>query len=310
MAVTQTKGEQILDGDVSRVDLNTSTSGKAVIRKVVGSTNVALSSTGADAGTGDVTLTVNQLDITSNVIKQTNLNPTINLKQTTSNAEWALRLGKNTGLSNAGFNLIDVLNNQIVFEVTQGGGGSDQPKFLIGDITGIDINPTSLGVFNTNPNIGTTVDIRGKTGAFIDNTIIELEGADYDSTGRSLFLGYQGSTYIGTYATMGLPAADCAIIRMQGENNLIYTLYAKPLVFGINNVEVARFSAGGNLLIKTTTDNTVDEVQVNGSILATQIKKSGGTSSQYLMADGSVSTGSGGGITLGKVEMLRLGAIF
>jgi hypothetical protein len=47
----------------------------------------------------------------------------------------------------------------------------------------------------------------------------------------------------------------------------------------------------GPLLIGTTTNNGTDKLQVSGSILATSIKKSGGLSSQYLMADGSTSTG-------------------
>lgn len=58
----------------------------------------------------------------------------------------------------------------------------------------------------------------------------------------------------------------------------------------VEDIERARFNSSGRLLLGTTTDNTVDMLQVNGSIVASAIKKSGGTSSQYLMADGSVST--------------------
>jgi uncharacterized protein YbaP (TraB family) len=46
----------------------------------------------------------------------------------------------------------------------------------------------------------------------------------------------------------------------------------------------------GTLLIGNTTDNGTDKVQISGSIIATTIKLSGGTSSQYLMADGTTST--------------------
>ena len=45
---------------------------------------------------------------------------------------------------------------------------------------------------------------------------------------------------------------------------------------------------GGRLLVATTTDNGVDKLQVNGSILGSSIKRSGGTSSQVLYADGGV----------------------
>lgn len=47
---------QIIDGAVTRSDLNTSTSGSAVIRKLVQGTGLSISSTGADSGTGDVTV--------------------------------------------------------------------------------------------------------------------------------------------------------------------------------------------------------------------------------------------------------------
>jgi len=64
------------------------------------------------------------------------------------------------------------------------------------------------------------------------------------------------------------------------------------LAFLVENSERGRVNSNGRLLWGTTTDNGVDLVQINGSLIASSIKKSGGTSSQYLMADGSVSTGS------------------
>jgi hypothetical protein len=56
MPVTGLRGRQIRDGDVLRADLNTSTSGSAVITKIIAGTNISISSTGVDAGTGDVTI--------------------------------------------------------------------------------------------------------------------------------------------------------------------------------------------------------------------------------------------------------------
>lgn len=58
----------------------------------------------------------------------------------------------------------------------------------------------------------------------------------------------------------------------------------------VEDIERARFNSAGRMLLGTTTDNTVDKLQIDGSLIATAIKKTGGTSSQYLMADGSVST--------------------
>jgi len=62
------------------------------------------------------------------------------------------------------------------------------------------------------------------------------------------------------------------------------------LAFLVENSERGRVNSSGRLLWGTTTDNGTDLVQINGSLIASSIKKSGGTSSQYLMADGSVST--------------------
>lgn len=56
MAITRVTDEQIKDEGVTRADLNVSTPGQAVITKVVAGQGISLSSTGIDAGTGDVTI--------------------------------------------------------------------------------------------------------------------------------------------------------------------------------------------------------------------------------------------------------------
>ncbi len=58
MPVTGVRGRQILDGDIVRADLNTTTVGSAVTRRLIAGTNISLSSTGADTGTGDVTINI------------------------------------------------------------------------------------------------------------------------------------------------------------------------------------------------------------------------------------------------------------
>ena len=58
--------------------------------------------------------------------------------------------------------------------------------------------------------------------------------------------------------------------------------------------------------INSTSPTTT--LDVNGTVTATSLVKSGGTSSQYLMADGSVSTGGGGGggVTTGKAIAMAM----
>ena len=56
MPKTEVRGGQIKDSTVQRDDLDTSTAGQAVVRKIVQGTGVTISSTGTDSGTGDVTI--------------------------------------------------------------------------------------------------------------------------------------------------------------------------------------------------------------------------------------------------------------
>jgi len=56
MPRTQIPSEQIDDQGVTRVDLNTDTAGSAVITKIVAGTNITITETGVDTGTGDVTV--------------------------------------------------------------------------------------------------------------------------------------------------------------------------------------------------------------------------------------------------------------
>ena len=65
---------------------------------------------------------------------------------------------------------------------------------------------------------------------------------------------------------------------------------AEALMFGTANTERMRLTS--NLIIGSTVDSG-ERLQVSGSVKATSFIKSGGTSSQYLMADGSVTTGGG-----------------
>ena len=64
------------------------------------------------------------------------------------------------------------------------------------------------------------------------------------------------------------------------------------LAFLVEDSERGRVNSSGRLLWGTTTDNGTDLVQINGSLIATSIKKQGGLSTEFLMADGSVSSGS------------------
>ena len=58
MSQTQIRGTQLLNQTVQEQDRDVATVGQAVVAKILQGTNVSLSSTGGNAGTGDVTISV------------------------------------------------------------------------------------------------------------------------------------------------------------------------------------------------------------------------------------------------------------
>lgn len=105
MARTQQTGLQLLDESVGRVDLNSTTAGSAVIKKILAGLGLSLTSTGVDTGTGDVTLNLK----TGAIFGAATL--TNNLVATTETvvASWAIPANRLV----AGDNLDFSLNGQI-----------------------------------------------------------------------------------------------------------------------------------------------------------------------------------------------------
>jgi hypothetical protein len=56
MSATQIKGKQVYPTTIQRSDMDVGTPGQAVVTKIVQGNNITISSTGADSGTGDVTI--------------------------------------------------------------------------------------------------------------------------------------------------------------------------------------------------------------------------------------------------------------
>jgi len=56
MGATQLTGLQVKDGTIQRLDLDVVTPGKAVVAKIIQGAGISISSSGVDAGTGDVTI--------------------------------------------------------------------------------------------------------------------------------------------------------------------------------------------------------------------------------------------------------------
>jgi len=74
----------ISDETIVRADLNVSSSGSAVIRKIIQGTGVSISSTGADPGTGDVTVSINTSSVVTSFNNRTGAVTLNNIDVTTA----------------------------------------------------------------------------------------------------------------------------------------------------------------------------------------------------------------------------------
>lgn len=66
MSPTEVTGRQVKDGSIQRKDLDITTTGEAVVRKLIAGSGISLSETGADSGTGDVTITATSVQDQAN----------------------------------------------------------------------------------------------------------------------------------------------------------------------------------------------------------------------------------------------------
>jgi hypothetical protein len=125
-----------------------------------------------------------------------------------------------------------------------------------------------------------------------------------DSVGNS-FIGQLPAYYTGAtnFIVQGISAA--AMIGVTHMDNSIKGIFSTlnsgvsfgsytphPVIFRTDDIESARIASDGKWLFGTNVNDNVNTVQVNGSIIATSLKKTGGTSSQFLKADGSVDSNS------------------
>ena len=99
MATNEITGTQVKDGTIRRADLNTATAGSAVITKAIAGTGISLGSTGADAGTGDVTI-----NTTASVGAQGWFENLSIIRATTTNAGDSIKLTSADGTALSGSN--------------------------------------------------------------------------------------------------------------------------------------------------------------------------------------------------------------
>jgi len=190
------------------------------------------------------------------------------------------------------------------------------PKIII-DNTGL----TGGGSFSARQN-GTETAIFGISGAWQANTTSDAaivatragQGIKFYTNGSATarggidsvansFIGQLPAYYTGAtnFIVQGISAA--ALIGITHADNSIKGVFSTlnsgvnigsetphPVIFRADDIESARIASDGKWLFGTVVNDNVNIVQVNGSLIATSLKKTGGTSGQFLKADGSVDT--------------------
>ena len=197
------------------------------------------------------------------------------------------------------FSSSSALTNSKLFETTN--------TVSLGASTGIDAF-TRFYVYGGSS--GANIDVRGAPGSATDQAVCELQGADYSTSFKSMWLRYQGTDAVGT--TLGLANANLGELTFADPDNVLLRVIPNiPMRFSINSVEQARLDTSGwqlrsrKSLRYYDSDNTqyVELRAPSTSGLTTSYSLSlpvdDGTSGQYLKTDGSGvlswDTPSGGG---------------
>jgi hypothetical protein len=122
-------------------------------------------------------------------------------------------------------------------------------------------NDTRFGVFGGL--YGANISARGTTNSspmiqgytVTDQSTIQLQGADFDTQGKSTYLQYLGSSNT-TSNILNLSTSNLARLVMDGDNNVIYSSFANPIIFGNSAVEKFRLASNGYLGVGTTIPDT------------------------------------------------------
>jgi hypothetical protein len=89
--VTRVGTRQIKDNGILREDINTTTPNQSLIRRIIAGVGISLSSTGADTGTGDVTISATEnLSFSYRIIAANSLMEISNEQQMSVHGELSL----------------------------------------------------------------------------------------------------------------------------------------------------------------------------------------------------------------------------
>lgn len=172
----------------------------------------------------------------------TNL-PSMSFKQTTTGQVYKFRIGDgSTSPTYTGFNLIDSLNNKLVYRTASSGD-----QFIVGNYPFNESAPFGSKMLLYGGNSGANLDSRGD--ATTDQSTFECENHTYDSImEESVRMQEYGDLSTASDSTMGYPKIQLGELAFKGNlNNLIFTEDNQPLRFGTNNHEVFDLLTDGQI---------------------------------------------------------------
>jgi len=241
------------------------------------------STVGTVTSVSALTLGTTGTDLSSTVANGTTT-PVITLNVPTSSAI-------NRGvLSSADWTTFNNKQNALTNPITGTGITNYLPKFTGASTLGNSLifdNGSQMGIGTAIPNTRLGISWNASATSLIDlinTSATGQSGIDYyNSTGINV-------GYIGTFNSH----AEMSIQSLSASGNL---------TFRTNALERMRIASSGNILIGTTTDDGINKLQVSGYSIATGYRTPSGLSTEYLKADGTVSTltnpvtGTGAGTT-------------
>ena len=216
MSKTELSGKQVKDGSVQRVDLDVSTSGQAVTTKIVAGDNISLSSTGVDAGTGDVTVSLGGTiasDITSLQSADTTLQANIDAEESARIAGDASTLASAqsyadtavAGIVNSAPETLDTLN-----ELAAALG--DDPNFAttISAQIGLKADSSSLATVATSGDYNDLINTPSAGASDLDG----LSDVTLTSSTNGDYLKYDGSSWVNSsFNSIEMPTTNPFYIK-------------------------------------------------------------------------------------------------
>ena len=252
---TRIKSENIADSEVKRQDLNTTTTGSAVIAKLVAGKFISISSTGADVGTGDVTPSLSFTSAPSGgeyIYADSNTTFNISpLRSANSNVDIhpATDITNSLGASNKRFLSIYAQNiygtitpsnftaGSVVFAGTNGVLSQDNSN-LFWDNTN-----KRLGIGLTNPSVALDV-----VGQISSTTTIYVPGLSTSTSGYGIRIGNSYTTQLTMHANTGAHfyMFHNTLIERDGSNLEVMKWATSHATFGSRGIRLTYGNGNAN----------------------------------------------------------------